>query len=115
MVAERARRNPTECIRGLCRFVDVAALARAHERLRKAAAVGVDGVTVEQYAQRLEENLVELHGKLKAGQYRHQPIRRVHIPKDKGKTRPIGISSVEDKIVQGALREVERSRFAAAA
>ena len=106
MVAERARRNPTECIRGLCRFVDVAALARAHERLRKAAAVGVDGVTVEQYAQRLEENLVELHGKLKAGQYRHQPIRRVHIPKDKGKTRPIGISSVEDKIVQGALREV---------
>lgn len=106
MVAERARRNPTECIRGLCRFVDVAALARAYDRLRKEAAVGVDGVTVEQYGQRLEGNLVELHAKLKAGQYRHQPIRRVHIPKDKGKTRPIGISSVEDKIVQGALREV---------
>ena len=106
MVAERARRNPNECIRGLCRFVDVAALARAHDRLRKKAAVGVDGVTVEQYGQRLEENLVELHAKLKAGQYRHQPIRRVHIPKEKATTRPIGISSVEDKIVQGALREV---------
>jgi RNA-directed DNA polymerase len=106
MVAERARRNPTECIRGLCRFIDVAALARSYDRLRKDAAVGVDGVTVGLYGQRLEGNLIELHAKLKAGQYRHQPIRRVHIPKDQGKTRPIGISSVEDKIVQGALREV---------
>lgn len=106
MVAERARRDPQERIRGLCRFVDVAALARAYDRLRKDASVGVDGVTVGHYGQRLEENLGELHAKLKAGQYRHQPIRRVNIPKDKGKTRPIGISSVEDKIVQGALREV---------
>jgi len=84
----------------------VAALARSHGRLSKKAAVGVDGVTVEQYGQSLEGNLVALHARLKAGHYRHQPIRRVHIPKDKGKTRPIGISSVEDKIVQGALREV---------
>lgn len=106
MVAERAKKNPSERILSLCRFVDVAALAPAYDRLRKDAAVGVDGVTVEQYGQQLEENLVELHAKLKAGQYRHQPIRRVLIPKDKGKTRPIGISSVEDKIVQGALREV---------
>lgn len=106
MVAERAKKNPRERILSLCRFVDAAALARAYGRLRQDAAVGVDGVTVEQYGQRLEENLAELHAKLKAGQYRHQPIRRVLIPKDKGKTRPIGISSVEDKIVQGALREV---------
>lgn len=111
MVAERARRDPRERIRGLCRFVDVAALARAYGRLRKGAAVGVDGVTVEQYGQRLEDNLVALHARLKAGQYRHQPIRRVHIPKDQGKTRPIGISSVEDKIVQGALREVLESVY----
>lgn len=106
MVAERAKKNPSERILSLCRFVDAAALARAYARLRKEAAVGVDGVTVEQYGQRLEENLAELHARLKAGQYRHQPIRRVLIPKDKGKTRPIGISSVEDKVVQGALREV---------
>jgi group II intron reverse transcriptase/maturase len=68
--------------------------------------VGVDGVTVEQYGQQLEVNVRALHQRMKAGKYRHQPIRRVHIPKDGGKTRPIGISTVEDKIVQGALREV---------
>lgn len=106
MVAERAKKNPSERILSLCRFVDTAALARAYGRLRKDAAVGVDGMTVEKYGQHLEVNLDELHARLKAGQYRHQPIRRVLIPKDKGKTRPIGISSVEDKIVQGALREV---------
>jgi RNA-directed DNA polymerase len=106
MVAERARRNPSERILSLCRFIDTTLLARAYGRLRKDAAVGVDGVTVEKYGQRLEENLVALHARLKAGQYRHQPIRRVHIPKEKGKTRPIGISCVEDKIVQGAVREV---------
>ncbi len=60
-------------------------------------------MTKELYAARLEDNLRSLHERLKAGQYRHQPIRRVHIPKDPGKTRPIGISTVEDKVVQTAL------------
>jgi RNA-directed DNA polymerase len=105
-VAERAKRDPSERILALARFIDVPALARAYRRLRKRAAAGVDGVTVEQYGERLEENLEALHKRMKAGRYRHQPIRRVHIPKEGGKTRPIGISTVEDKIVQGALREV---------
>jgi RNA-directed DNA polymerase len=59
--------------------------------MRKDAAVGVDGVTKEQYGQDLERNLQDLHERLVSKRYRHQPIRRVHIPKDKGKTRPIGI------------------------
>jgi len=105
-VAERAKRNPSERILALARFIDEQALDRAYHRLRKDAAVGVDSVTVEQYGQRLEENLRTLHRRMKAGQYRHQPIRRVYIPKEGGKTRPIGISTVDDKIVQGALREV---------
>lgn len=105
-VAERAKRDPRERILALARFIDVPALARSYRRLRKNAAVGVDEVTVEQYGERLEENLEALHRRMKAGQYRHQPIRRVHIPKEGGKTRPIGVSTVEDKIVQGAVREV---------
>jgi group II intron reverse transcriptase/maturase len=68
--------------------------------------VGVDGVTKEQYGQALEPHVKDLLGRMKTGGYRHQPLRRVHIPKDKGTTRPIGISCVEDKIVQGAIREV---------
>ena len=51
-------------------------------------------------------NLADLHERLRSKRYRHQPIRRVHIPKDKGKTRPIGISTIEDKMVQDAMREV---------
>lgn len=105
-VAERAKGDPSERILALARFIDVPALARAYRRLRTRAAVGVDGVTVEQYGERLEENLEALHKRMKAGRYRHQPIRRIHIPKEGGKTRPIGVSTVEDKIVQGALREV---------
>jgi len=66
----------------------------------------VDGVTKEQYGENLEATLQELHTRLKEKRYRHQPIRRVHIPKGQGKTRPIGISAFEDKVVQDALREV---------
>lgn len=105
-VMERARRNPQERQLALAYLIDVDALRRAYDRLRKQSAVGVDGVTKEQYGQELEDNLRNLHERLRAKEYRHQPIRRVHIPKDRNRTRPIGISTIEDKIVQGALREI---------
>jgi group II intron reverse transcriptase/maturase len=105
-VAERAKREPEAKFHSLAHLIDVAMLARAHRRLRKDAAVGVDGITKEQYGQELEKNLQDLHERLVAKQYRHQPIRRVHIPKEKGQRRPIGISTTEDKMVQAAVREV---------
>ena len=105
-VAERAKRNPDARLLALAHHIDEPALIRAYGRLRKDAAEGVDGVTVEQYGQQFDDKVRALHQRMKAGQYRHQPIRRVHIPKEGTKTRPIGISTVEDKIVQGALREV---------
>ena len=105
-VVERAKQNPQARFNSLAHLIDEAALERAFRRIRKDAAVGVDGVTKEQYEQNLEEHLRGLHERLRTRRYRHQPIRRVHIPKGPGKTRPIGISSMEDKIVQGALREV---------
>lgn len=102
-VAERARRDPQARILALARFLDEGLLRQAFERIRRDAAVGVDGVTKEKYGEHLEDNLRRLHDRMKAGQYRHQPIRRVHIPKAPGKTRPIGISTIEDKVVQNAL------------
>ena len=93
-VVERARREPEGRFHALAHRIDVPALERAYHRMRKDAAVGVDGVTKEQYGQDLERNLRDLHERMKAKRYRHQPIRRVHIPKDRGKTRRIGISTV---------------------
>jgi len=105
-VAERARREPEGVFHSLAHLIDVPALERAYGRLRKDAAVGVDDMTKEQYGQDLGQRLKDLHDRLVSKRYRHQLIRRVHIPKDKGKTRPIGISAFEDKIVQEAVRAV---------
>ena len=105
-VAERAKRHPEQRILALAHLIDEPALERAYRSLRRRAAVGVDEVTVEQYGGQLAANLQMLRARMKAGQYRHQPILRVNIPKENGATRPIGISTVEDKIVQSALRDV---------
>ena len=105
-VVERAQREPEGRFHALAHLIDVPALERAYRRQRSAAAVGMDGVTKEQYGQALEGNLQDLHARLTAQRYRHQPIRRVHIPKAEGKTRPIGLSAFEDKVVQDAVREV---------
>ncbi len=103
---ERAQRAPEGRFHAPAQLLDMPALERAYRRQRADAAVGMDGVTKEQYGPALEVNLQDLHARLKAKRYRHQPIRRVHIPKAQGKTRPIGMSAFEDKVVQDAVREV---------
>jgi group II intron reverse transcriptase/maturase len=108
---ERAQREPEGRFNSLAHLIDVPALERAYRRQRAGAAVGVDGITKAQYGQSVEANLQELYARLKAKRYRHQPIRRVHIPKGQGKTRPIGISAFEDKLVQDAVREVVEALY----
>jgi group II intron reverse transcriptase/maturase len=105
-VGEIAKRDPQRRLQGLAHLIDEQALKRAYGRIRKNAAVGVDGITKEQYGERLDDNARELREQMRTWRYRHQPIRRVHIPKEQGKTRPIGISCIADKMVQEALREV---------
>jgi RNA-directed DNA polymerase len=105
-VVERAQREPEGRFNSLAHLIDVPALERTYRRQRAAAAVGGDGITKEQYGQSLAANLQELYARLRTKRYCHQPIRRVYIPKGQGKTRPIGISAFEDKVVQDAVREV---------
>ena len=91
----------------LAYLIDEVALMRAYRRQRADAAVGVDRVTKEQYGQDLMARLRDLHERLRTMRYRHQPILRKHIPKERSKKmRPIGISAFEDKLVQDAIREV---------
>jgi group II intron reverse transcriptase/maturase len=105
-VMERAKRDPKARFLSLAHLLDEQMLRQAYRDIRKDAVVGVDGVTHEAYGQELEHNLRDLHERLRTKRYRHQPIRRVYIPKGRGKVRPIGVSSVEDKVVQRALSRV---------
>jgi group II intron reverse transcriptase/maturase len=105
-VVDRAQREPAGRFHSLAHLIDGAALERAYHRQRADAAVGVDGITKAQYGQNLGANLQDLHARLKGKRYRHQPIRRVHLPKGQGTTRPIGIAAFEDKVVQDVVREV---------
>src|SRR5262245_29758553 len=102
-VMELARKDPGLRLRSLAHVLDEHLLTQTFHQLRKDAAVGVDEVSKEEYGRDLTANIRGLYERMKAGRYRHQPIRRVHIPKANGKLRPLGISSTEDKIVQGAL------------
>jgi RNA-directed DNA polymerase len=84
-----------------------ATLEAAWQRVaRNKGAAGVDGQSVERFAYLSERYLLELHAELKAGTYRPSPVKRVEIPKADGKTRPLGIPAVRDRIVQAALKMV---------
>jgi group II intron reverse transcriptase/maturase len=81
-------------------------LREAYFCLKKEAAPGVDGETWRHYGETLEDNLQDLSHRLKRGAYRAKPVRRVYIPKADGRQRPLGVTALEDKIVQRAAVEV---------
>ena len=88
----------------LAHHIDMDWLREAYRRTRKDGAKGVDGQTAQMYAANLEGNLRSLLGRFKSGRYVAPPVRRVHIPKGDGKqTRPIGIPTFEDKVLQRAV------------
>jgi len=90
----------------LLHHVTVDRLREAYRAVRSDAAAGVDGVTWRDYGADLEANLRDLHGRVQRGAYRARPTRRVFIPKPDGRLRPLGIASLEDKVLQRAVVEV---------
>ncbi|GAC1355179.1 MAG: group II intron reverse transcriptase/maturase [Polyangiales bacterium] len=106
-IAKLAKEMPGAPMTTLAHHIDVEWLHEAYRRTRKDGAVGVDGQSAEQYAEQLEGNLRSLCERAKSGTYRAPPVRRVHIPKGDGtQTRPIGIPTFEDKVLQRAVAMV---------
>jgi group II intron reverse transcriptase/maturase len=98
-----ARDRKQERFTALLHHVTVDLLRESYRGLKKQAAPGVDGQTWQEYENGLEDRLADLHSRVHRGSYRAQPSRRVYIPKADGRKRPLGIASLEDKIVQQAV------------
>ena len=105
-VREVARRDKDARFTALLHHVTLFRLREAYWAISPKAAPGVDGVTWAEYGQDLEVNLQDLLGRVQSGRYRATPSRRVYVPKADGRLRPLGIASLEDKIVQRAVAEV---------
>ena len=103
-IAELANASPQVGFTSLNHHLDLAWLVEAFKRARKDGAAGVDGQTGRDYEVSLLDNLVSLRDRAKSGSYRASPVRRVHIPKGTGpETRPLGIPTFEDKVLQRAV------------
>lgn len=106
-IAERARQIQNEGLRTLANHIDIDFLKEAYRRTPKDRAPGVDGQTAEDYEEDLDGNLERLLDGFKSGRYRAPAVRRSHVPKgDRGETRPIGIPTLEDKVLQRAVKMV---------
>lgn len=106
-IAELAKQAPSLSFNTLAHHIDIVWLAEACRRTRLDGAVGVDGQTGEDYEADLWDNLPRLLDQAKSGTYKAPPVRRVHIPKGTGReTRPIGIPTFEDKVLQRAVSMV---------
>jgi RNA-directed DNA polymerase len=106
-VREAARKDRKQRFTTLLHHVyDIERLRRAYLATKRDAAAGVDGETWKHYGEELEKNLRDLAERLKRGAYRAKPVRRAFVPKTDGRLRPLGVPTVEDKIVQRAVVEV---------
>jgi RNA-directed DNA polymerase len=106
-VRQAARRDKKQRFTALLHHVyDVDRLRAAYTALKRDAAAGIDGETWRHYGETLEDNLRDLAARVKRGAFRASPVRRAYIPKADGRQRPLGVPTLEDKIVQRAVVEV---------
>ena len=105
-VQERARAHPEEQFTSLAHHLNESVLLEAYNGLKAKAGVGIDGQSKADYGRHLSANIRDLHQRLKQGRYRASPVKRVWLDKPDGGQRPIGLPTVEDKIVQSAVGNV---------
>ena len=110
-ISQLSKENPEMVFTSIGHLIDKEMLMECHNKMEKDKAVGIDGVTKEEYGNNLDENLDRLIASLKKKSYRPQPAKRVEIPKGNGKTRPLSIYCFEDKLVQEALRRILEAVF----
>ena len=98
-----ARTHRDRAFASLHHVLDLEWMLEAYRATRKDGATGVDGATAADYAERLEDNLLDLLDRIKSGRYQAPPVRRSYIPKADGSQRPLGIPTFEDKVAQRAI------------
>jgi RNA-directed DNA polymerase len=105
-IEEIAKRDVGTKFTSLAHLLTPELLKFALEKINKHGAPGVDGVTIEEFAQNAEKNIAQLHQELKEQKYRAANVRRVYIPKNNGKLRPLGIPTIRDRVAQRAMAEI---------
>lgn len=110
-ISQLSKENPDMVFTSIGHLINKRLLKECHEKMEGDKAVGIDGITKEEYGKDLEKNLEDLEKRLKRKAYRPQPARRVEIPKENGKTRPLSIYCYEDKLIQEALRRILEAVF----
>ena len=112
-IAEIARQNPKEKFTSLYHYINKEMILKCHKQLLGNKATGIDDVTKQEYSKELDNNIEDLVARLKNQSYKPQAVKRVYISKGEGKTRPLGIPSYEDKLVQMALNKILQSIYEA--
>ena len=110
-ISQLSKENPDMVFTSLGHLINKEMLKSCHAQMDGTKAVGIDGITKEEYGRRLEENISALIERLKKKSYKPKPARLVEIPKDNGKMRPLSIYCYEDKLVQEALRRILEAVF----
>lgn len=105
-IAHVAKEKPQERFTSLYHLLNEELILQCHELMEKGKATGIDGISKQNYEENKMENIKDLVGRLKRHGYVPQPARRVYIPKDGGKERPLGIAAYEDKLVQNGLSRI---------
>ena len=110
-ISQLSRENPNMVFTSIGHLINKEMLKSCHEAMDEDKAVGIDGITKEEYGRKLDQNLESLMERIKKKSYKPKPARLVEIPKDNGKMRPLSIYSYEDKLVQEALRRILEAVF----